>query len=76
MYFSGYATFAYLWTWMAQTAADEIEKGTTDAAFYQAKIKTAQFYFARILPRAQMHIEVINGGIDVIRQMQEEEFAF
>ncbi|MBK8969906.1 MAG: acyl-CoA dehydrogenase C-terminal domain-containing protein [Hahellaceae bacterium] len=76
MYFSGYVTLAYLWAWMAQTAAEKIESGVSEVAFYEAKIKTAQFYFSKILPRAQMHVEVINGGVDVIRQMHEHEFAF
>ena len=29
--------------------------GAESAAFYQAKIETAQFYFARLLPRANSH---------------------
>lgn len=76
MYFSGYTTMAYLWAWMAATASEKLEAGVSDPAFYEAKIKTAQFYFGKILPRAQMHREVINGGVDVIVQVKDEEFAF
>lgn len=76
MYFSGYVTFAYLWAWMAKTAIDQLKNEPNDSAFYEAKIKTAQFYFKKILPRAQMHIEVINGGLDVLMQHKEDEFVF
>ncbi|MDN8286296.1 acyl-CoA dehydrogenase C-terminal domain-containing protein [Acinetobacter baumannii] len=76
MYFSGYVTFAYLWAWMEKTALDQLKTQPSDSAFYEAKIKTAQFYFKKILPRAQMHVEVINGGLDVLMQHKEEEFIF
>ncbi|HFP7024665.1 TPA: acyl-CoA dehydrogenase C-terminal domain-containing protein [Acinetobacter baumannii] len=76
MYFSGYVTFAYLWAWMEKTAIDQLEKEPSDFAFYEAKIKTAQFYFKKILPRAQMHVEMINGGLDVLMQHREDEFIF
>ena len=76
MYFSGYVTFAYLWAWMEKTAIDQLKNQPSDSAFYKAKVKTSQFYFKKILPRAQMHVEVINGGLDVLMQHREEEFIF
>lgn len=76
MYFSGYVTFAYLWAWMEKTAIDQLKNQPSDSAFYEAKVKTSQFYFKKILPRAQMHVEVINGGLDVLMQHREEEFIF
>ncbi len=68
--------FAYLWAWMEKTALDQLKTQPSDSAFYEAKIKTAQFYFKKILPRAQMHVEVINGGLDVLMRHKEEEFIF
>ncbi len=76
MYFSGYVTFAYLWAWMEKTAIDQLKNQPSDSAFYEAKVKTSQFYFKKILPRAQMHVEIINGGLDVLMQHKEEEFIF
>ncbi|WP_322981421.1 acyl-CoA dehydrogenase C-terminal domain-containing protein [Pseudomonas sp. C11] len=76
MYFSGYATMAYLWAWMASVAKQKLETGTSEEAFYTAKIQTAQFYFKRILPRSQSHVEIINGGLTVIEQMDADAFAF
>src|SRR5690554_48602 len=43
----GYVSFAWLWLKMARTA----ESSSYSASFIQSKQKTAQFYFARILPR-------------------------
>lgn len=76
MYFSGYVTFAYLWAWMEKTAIDQLKNQPSDSAFYEAKVKTSQFYFKKILPRAQMHVEIINGGLDVLMLHKEEEFIF
>ena len=50
--------------------------GEGDKAFYEAKIKTAQFYFKKILPRTKGHVEAIDGGLDVLMQMDVESFAF
>lgn len=75
MYFSGYVTLAYLWARMAITATKKLGEGVSAPDFYKAKIKTAEFYYKKILPRTSMHIDIIEGGVDVIRQMSEEEFA-
>lgn len=76
MMYSGYVTLAYLWAWMAKVAQDKIAAGEGDKAFYEAKIKTAQFYFKKILPRTKAHVDAIDGGVDVLMQMDAECFAF
>jgi alkylation response protein AidB-like acyl-CoA dehydrogenase len=76
MYFSGYVTLAFLWAWMAKVAQDKIAAGTTEEAFYKAKIQTAQFYFSKILPRTKSHVEIIDGGLEVLEQMSVDSFAF
>jgi hypothetical protein len=76
MMFSGYATLAYLWAWMAQVAQSKIAAGEGDTAFYEAKVKTAQFYFQKLLPRTKSHAAVIENGGDVLMQMDAEAFAF
>ena len=76
LFYSGYVTLAYLWALMAKTAQDKIAAGEGDKAFYEAKIKTAQFYFKKILPRTKGHVEAIDGGLDVLMQMDVESFAF
>lgn len=51
--YSGYVTLAYFWLDMAAKAEDRLVSNKSDfsKAFLQGKIKTAKFYFARILPR-------------------------
>jgi hypothetical protein len=76
LYFSGYVTLAYLWASMAKLAQDKLAAGTTEAAFYKAKVQTAQFYFKKILPRTKGHVDAIDGGLDVLMQMDVDAFAF
>ncbi|HEX5278064.1 MAG TPA: acyl-CoA dehydrogenase C-terminal domain-containing protein, partial [Fluviicoccus sp.] len=46
-----------------------------DAAFYKAKVQTAQFYFKKILPRTKAHVEIIDAGLESLN-MAPEAFAF
>ncbi len=74
--YSGYVTMAYLWAWMAKVAQDKLDAGTAEAAFYKAKVQTAQFYFKRILPRTQAHLGAMRGGLDVLMQIDADHLAF
>ncbi|WP_339800994.1 acyl-CoA dehydrogenase C-terminal domain-containing protein [uncultured Marinobacter sp.] len=74
--YSGYAVFAYLWARSAQVALDTMADGTTEEAFYNAKVQTARFYFKRLLPRTRTHVETMFAGADSLLDMQEEHFAF
>ena len=76
IYFAGYVTLAYIWAWTAKVALDQLERNPTEAAFYTAKIQTAQFYFKKILPRVQSHLAGVDSGLEVIQQMDETAFAF
>ena len=75
LFFSGYVVSAYLWLKMAVTAQQKIEAGDSDP-FYAAKIKTAQFFFARILPRTATHIANIQAGGESLFLLTPEEFKF
>lgn len=74
--YSGYITLAYYWLRMAQTAQEKLDAGTGDTEFYQAKIKTARFYFARILPRTESHKTMMLAGVESMMALDEEHFAF
>ena len=52
------------------------DQGAEDAAFYQAKLQTCEFYFKRILPRAQGHAACIAGGSDSMMSLASEDFSF
>ena len=55
--YSGFCMMAHFWLLQAIRASEQLASGSgaESAAFYQAKIETAQFYFARLLPRANSH---------------------
>src|SRR5690606_19400648 len=74
--YSGYVTLAYLWALMAAKAQEQLAAGAGDEAFYNAKIKTARFYFKRILPRTAGHKGAIEGGVDSMMDLDAEHFAF
>lgn len=74
--YSGYVTLAFFWAKMAKVAQDKLAVGTNDSAFYQAKIKTAQFFIQRMLPRAKGHAACIENGVDSMMALNSEDFVF
>ncbi|SFR88537.1 hypothetical protein SAMN05216570_0294 [Dyella sp. OK004] len=62
LYYSGYITLAYMWARSVAAA----ETSSQSAAFKQAKRDTANFYFARILPRCLMHKAAIEAGVETL----------
>jgi len=73
--YSGYAVLAYFWADMARVAAEKLAAGTTEEAFYKAKLQTARFYYKRILPRTIAHREALLSGADNLMEMSEEDFG-
>jgi alkylation response protein AidB-like acyl-CoA dehydrogenase len=74
--YSGYIVMGWFWAMMAEKAYEQLAKGTNEKAFYKAKIQTAEFYFARILPRTKSHYAAIMAGSKSLMQMEEQDFAF
>jgi 3-(methylsulfanyl)propanoyl-CoA dehydrogenase len=62
---------------MAEKAYEQLANGAEeDKDFYRAKIQTAEFYFARILPRTKTHYATMMSGSKTLMQIEEEHFAF
>ena len=72
--YSGYACLAYFWADMARVASEKLAAGDADKAFYEAKLQTARFYYARILPRTRMHAEAMLSGAENLMAMDEAAF--
>jgi alkylation response protein AidB-like acyl-CoA dehydrogenase len=72
--YSGYVTLAYFWARMAVLAQQKIAAARGDASFYEAKVMTARFYFARLLPRTESLKITILAGADNVMAMPEELF--
>jgi hypothetical protein len=73
--YSGYLSMAYYWARMAEVAATKLASGEGDAAFYQAKLETAEFYFSRLLPRAKAHGGSMGSSTDSVMGMDLERFT-
>ncbi|SFD66725.1 hypothetical protein SAMN05216577_13294 [Pseudomonas citronellolis] len=73
--FSGYVTLGYFWLRMALVAGQKLEEGAAEAGFYQAKLATADFYFARLLPRAAAHLAAVEAGGETLMRLSAEQFA-
>jgi alkylation response protein AidB-like acyl-CoA dehydrogenase len=58
----GHLVFGYFFARMAQTALRQIAAGNADP-FYQAKLQTARFYFARLFPETAMLERTMRSGV-------------
>jgi alkylation response protein AidB-like acyl-CoA dehydrogenase len=74
--FSGYLLLGVAWAASARAAYRMLEQGTQEKAFYRAKIQTAEFYFAKILPRTAALLETMSAGPDSLMKLDEEHFIF
>ncbi len=61
LFYSGYLCLAYCWARIAQAAAALVAEGSEDP-YLESKLMAAEFYFARLLPRATMHKTAIEAG--------------
>ncbi|MDX1588218.1 MAG: acyl-CoA dehydrogenase C-terminal domain-containing protein [Oleiphilaceae bacterium] len=74
--YSGYVFMAYMWAMQAEAALKGLaNEGESGEEFYRAKLDTAEFYFERLLPRAQGHAESMLSPSRNLMQMPSESFA-
>jgi len=73
---SGYITLGYMWAKMAKTAQDALSHNPEVKDFYLAKIQTAEFYFARVMPKAHGHLACLASGAKTMMTMDSEHFSF
>ncbi len=67
----GHLALAYFWARMARVALDRQDSGD---AFYAAKLATARFYFARLLPETAMLLATARAGAGSLMAMDEAAF--
>ncbi|WP_444815749.1 acyl-CoA dehydrogenase C-terminal domain-containing protein [Stutzerimonas frequens] len=66
----GYTAYAYMWARMAAVAL--AKQG--DGDFYQSKLGTARFYFARLLPRIHSLTASVKAGSDSLYLLEAAQF--
>lgn len=76
--FSGYVMMAYYWAQQAAVASAKLANGdgSETPEFYKAKIKVADFYFERLLPRTQGHAESMVNPSKTMMSLDAENFSF
>lgn len=74
--YSGYVTQAFFFAQAAKVSLDTLASGTSEEAFYKAKLFTAQFFFARLLPRTKAHASAMLAGAESLQGLEQEHFMF
>jgi len=67
----GHLVFGYFFARMARVALDKQASGDP---FYAAKLATARFYFAKLLPETAMLIRSARAGVQPLMAMDEAHF--
>ncbi len=72
--YSGYLLLAHYWARAAKLAQIRLKAGDSQAGFYRAKLASADFYFARLLPRAHTHAQLIRSGAGNLMSLAADDF--
>ncbi len=67
----GHLVFSYFWARMARVALDNASSGD---AVYRAKLATARFYFAKLLPETASTIRAARTGAKLMMDYDEALF--
>ncbi|HEY7754356.1 MAG TPA: acyl-CoA dehydrogenase C-terminal domain-containing protein [Steroidobacteraceae bacterium] len=73
---TGYLCLAWCWVRMAAVSTAALAKGADGRDFHEAKLATARFYFERILPRAEAHLDALGAGAESMMELPPDRFAF
>jgi len=71
LFYSGYIALAYFWARGVAAASASAQA----SEFKQAKLATARFYYARILPRMLAHAASLRAGVDSLMAMPDSQFG-
>ncbi|MEP6781538.1 MAG: acyl-CoA dehydrogenase C-terminal domain-containing protein [Gemmatimonadaceae bacterium] len=70
----GFVAVGWQWLKMATVASRKLAAGEGDKRFLEAKMKTARFYFVRLLPEAATLLAAIQSGSAPIMAFSADEF--
>ncbi len=73
--YSGYVTMGYFWAMMAQTANEKIAEKPDNIEFYRAKVRTAEFYYKRIMPRIKSLGQTMMADPNTLMRLDEDSFS-
>ena len=70
----GYVAVGWQWLRMATVSTGKLAAGAEDRRFHEAKLKTARFYFGRMLPETATLLAAIQAGSGAIMAFADDEF--
>jgi len=76
-YLRMFALVALGWVWlkMAKVAQSKLPSAGGQAPFYDAKLKTARFFFLKLLPATDTLAKTIGAGAQPLMEMGHDQFA-
>ena len=72
--YSGYTYMAFMWAQMSFAAHKQLAAGQGDKNFLESKLHTAEFFFERILPRADAHSKTLSANLESLMAMPTSYF--
>jgi alkylation response protein AidB-like acyl-CoA dehydrogenase len=72
---TGYLCLAWCWAKVAAVSIAALKHAPADRGFYEAKLATARFYFTRLLPRADAHLDALDAGAEPVMALAAEHFG-
>jgi alkylation response protein AidB-like acyl-CoA dehydrogenase len=70
----GLAALGWMWARMAETALAALARGEGDQEFYKAKLATARFFMARLLPECGALLATVTAGGKAIADFPDAAF--
>ncbi|WP_454017053.1 acyl-CoA dehydrogenase C-terminal domain-containing protein [Azospirillum sp. Marseille-Q6669] len=70
----GLVALGWMWLRMVKAAKTKLAAGDGNAAFLEAKIRTARFYTAKLLPQTNALFVIIMAGSSSLMEMDEAAF--
>ena len=72
--FFALVALGYMWCKMVLVAQQKLKDGTGDKEFLDSKIKTARFFFDRVMPETEAKFRMIMAGASSMMAHTESEF--
>ncbi len=70
----GISLYSYMWARMVEVAEQQLASSNADKAFYQSKIRTANFYMRKVMPQSAGLLENILNGSSSLMEFETELF--
>jgi alkylation response protein AidB-like acyl-CoA dehydrogenase len=70
----GLVSTGWMWLKMARVAHDRLPTANGQAQFYDAKIKTARFYYAKLLPQVETLAATMQSGAGSVMELEAAAF--